>query len=366
MANQNLDENTKYGYMISPKSCSNEHMLISCTPPFTLTTRSLHIQMNRPFLHTNRLLRTTVIGQGGRGGHSVRTRCVKSDEFELEPILRPSASWPQRYTIVGLCFVSFMLCNLDRVNMSIAILPMAASFSWTSLDMGLVHSSFFVGYLSTQILGGVLAIKYGGKQVLGTAVLFWSLATCLTPWAASCGLPTLLFARMIMGIGEGMAMPSMNQILSKWIGAEERSRSLSFVYSGMFLGSILGLSLSPVMIETLGWPSVFIAFGSLGPFWWIAWQILAKSSPSDTLPLDKGQQQLSAPEEGSKASSLTEEIPWAALLSRSEVWAIIVSHFCHNYATFLLLSFMPTFFSSHYGLDLTLRLGFRVWELTKV
>ena len=254
------------------------------------------------------------------------------------------STWPQRYTIIGLCFTSFMLCNLDRVNMSIAILPMATAFQWSSSDMGLVHSSFFVGYLSTQVIGGVLATKYGGKQVLGMAVLFWSLATCLTPLAATSGLPTLLLARMIMGVGEGMAMPSMNQILSKWVGPEERSRSLSFVYSGMFVGSILGLSLSPVMIQSLGWPSVFIAFGSLGPIWWIAWQLLAKSSPDTAIQ----------PEHIKGTESSDDEIPWLKILSRSEVWAIIFCHFCHNYATFLLLSFMPTFFHSFHGLDLTL------------
>jgi hypothetical protein len=44
---------------------------------------------------------------------------------------------------VGLCFVAFMLCNMDRVNMSIAILPMAKQYAWDSQTIGLVQSSFF-------------------------------------------------------------------------------------------------------------------------------------------------------------------------------------------------------------------------------
>ena len=43
----------------------------------------------------------------------------------------------------------------------------------------------------------------------------------------------------------------------------ERSRSLAFVYSGMFLGSICGLALSPGLIAAYAWPSVFYGFGSL-------------------------------------------------------------------------------------------------------
>ena len=36
-----------------------------------------------------------------------------------------------------------------------------------------------------------------------------------------------------MGIGEGVAMPAMNQLISSWVPLRERSRSLAFVYSGM-------------------------------------------------------------------------------------------------------------------------------------
>ena len=51
--------------------------------------------------------------------------------------------WQRRFTIVSLCFVAFMLCNMDRVNMSIAILPMSKQFGWDSATIGLVQSSFF-------------------------------------------------------------------------------------------------------------------------------------------------------------------------------------------------------------------------------
>lgn len=71
------------------------------------------------------------------------------------------------------------------------------------------------GYLLTQVLGGVWADRFGGKRVLGFGVVWWSLATALTPFAAMAGLPALLFARACMGVGEGVAMPAMNNMLSR-------------------------------------------------------------------------------------------------------------------------------------------------------
>ena len=71
---------------------------------------------------------------------------------------------------------------------------------------------------------------------------------------------------------QGVAMPAMNNILSKWIPVSERSRSLALVYSGMYLGSVTGLALSPLLISKFFWPSVFYAFGSLGSVWFALWQ----------------------------------------------------------------------------------------------
>lgn len=63
-----------------------------------------------------------------------------------------SNTFPKRWLIVLLCFSAFLLCNMDRVNMSIAILPMSAEYSWSPATVGLIQSSFFWGYLLTQVL----------------------------------------------------------------------------------------------------------------------------------------------------------------------------------------------------------------------
>lgn len=60
-------------------------------------------------------------------------------------------SWPQRFTIIALCFLAFMLCNMDRVNMSIAVLPMQQQYGWNSQTLGIVQSSFF-WCVSTSLL----------------------------------------------------------------------------------------------------------------------------------------------------------------------------------------------------------------------
>lgn len=259
--------------------------------------------------------------------------------------------FPKRWLIVLLCFFSFLLCNMDRVNMSIAILPMAAEFNWNPATMGLIQSSFFWGYLLTQIVGGIWADKIGGKLVLGFGVVWWSMATILTPIAAKIGLPFLLVMRAFMGIGEGVAMPAMNNILSKWIPVSERSRSLALVYSGMYLGSVTGLAFSPMLIHKFGWPSVFYAFGSLGSVWFALWQSKAYSSPKEDPALSAEEKKLILG--GSVSKEPVTSIPWRLILSKAPVWALIISHFCHNWGTFILLTWMPTYYNQVLKFNLT-------------
>ncbi|WIA14652.1 hypothetical protein OEZ85_003155 [Tetradesmus obliquus] len=261
------------------------------------------------------------------------------------------SGWRRRWTMVLLCFVAFMLCNMDRVNMSIAVLPMAAQYGWSTQTVGLVQSSFFWGYLLTQVLGGIWADRFGGKLVLGLGVVWWSMATAFTPIAAQMGLPALLAARALMGIGEGVAMPAMNNLLSRWVPVAERSRSLSLVYSGMFIGSIAGLALSPGLIGALGWPSVFYGFGSLGVLWYGLWSSKAASTPSED-PLCSNAEKAYILANTSVSGKSTRSIPWGKLLSRKEVWAIIVCHFCHNWGTFILLTWMPTYYNQVLGCDI--------------
>ena len=84
---------------------------------------------------------------------------------------------PIRFKIVTLSVLAVFICYIDRVNISITIIPMAKEFGWDYERIGLVSASFFVGYIVTQVLGGYLSDKFGAKQVLGYGLIIWSIFT---------------------------------------------------------------------------------------------------------------------------------------------------------------------------------------------
>lgn len=68
--------------------------------------------------------------------------------------------------------------------MSVAIIPMAHEFGWSPTTSGLIQSSFFWGYMLTQIPGGYITSLFGGRRVLPAGVGLWSAATAVVPFAA--------------------------------------------------------------------------------------------------------------------------------------------------------------------------------------
>ena len=134
-------------------------------------------------------LRDAVTTRAGGGA----TEINPNDPPEEEVFDMTAGGQKKRWAMVFSLFVAFVLCNLDKVNMSVAIVPMAESFGWTATQKGLVSSAFFWGYSFTQIPGGWLASKYGGKAVLFYGVMLWSLGTLIAPWCAALGMPCLLY-----------------------------------------------------------------------------------------------------------------------------------------------------------------------------
>lgn len=63
-------------------------------------------------------------------------------------------------------------------------------------------SSFFYGYVSTQLIGGLLGSKLGGVKLIGYGVLNTAILTILTPLAARYSVYLVIVLRVIEGVFE--------------------------------------------------------------------------------------------------------------------------------------------------------------------
>jgi len=248
---------------------------------------------------------------------------------------------PYRFKVIFLSFIAVFICYIDRVNISVAIIPMQEQFGWSELEVGIVLGTFYVGYMISMTLGGYLADKYGGKKVLGYALIIWSLFTIVTPFFAYSGLWWLIFIRILLGLGEGVTFPAWHSIYARWIPFNERTRAVGFTNSGIAAGTVFGYVVAAVIITNYSWEWVFYTFGVMGIFWYFFWQRTVTSYPEDNKNLSNNELQLIKAE--APSNSTPPSIPLLKLIKNWPFLAIAVATFCNNWALFTFISYLPKF-----------------------
>ena len=120
---------------------------------------------------------------------------------------------------------------------------------------GLLGDAFFVTYMITAPILGLLADRFSRWIIIGSAVLLWSLASGCSGLAATF---TILFAtRVCVGIGEGGYGPAAPTILSDLFPIETRGRIMAIFCAAIPVGSALGYVIGGLIGAHLGWRWAF-------------------------------------------------------------------------------------------------------------
>ena len=244
------------------------------------------------------------------------------------------------------------ICMIDRIAISIAIIPMAEENGWSSTVQGAVMSAFFLGYVTLQIPAGYLSDRFGGKWVLGLGVLFWSLFTLLTPAAALTSMTVLLGCRFLMGVAEAVTWPSIYSLYASWIHPDRRASAVGLMNSGIAGGSVIALICTPWLINVWSWQGAFYLYGVLGILWFAVWAVRARSRPisrPDWASItDEPTTALPVSNAGAESPAYPSLTVRGMLRSRA-VWAIAVAHMSINWSLYLVLSWFPTFVNQELG-----------------
>ena len=251
---------------------------------------------------------------------------------------------PYRFKVVFLSFLAVFICYIDRVNISVAIIPMQEQFGWSESQVGIILGSFYFGYMITMTVGGYLADKYGGKKVLGYALLIWSLFTIITPLFAYQGLWWLILVRILMGLGEGVTFPSWHSIYARWIPFKERTRAVGFTNSGIAAGTLFGFAVAALIIANYSWEWVFYSFGLIGVFWYFFWNKIVTSYPEDNKYISKDELIIIKSEAPSKETA--PKIPLSRLIRNTPFMAIAIATFCNNWSLYTFLSYLPKYINA--------------------
>ncbi|XP_055387267.1 sialin [Condylostylus longicornis] len=216
-------------------------------------------------------------------------------------------------------------------------------FNWDTYQQNFVLGSFFWGYILTELPGGRLAELIGGRRVFGHSMLWASLLTLITPFAAYTHYVFLIVVRVVLGFMLGASWPAIHPMAAVWIKPMDRSKFMSNMMASS-LGAAITMPICGVLISSFGWASVFYATGGVGLLWSILWFIFIFDTPA-THPRITPEERNEIEEAIGSSTSKTRPsyVPWKQMLTSAAVWAIILTHGLSVFGFFTLINQLPTY-----------------------
>ena len=161
--------------------------------------------------------------------------------------------------VLAWCALIIIFDGYDLAVVGIALPSIMKDMGVDAASAGFMVSAALFGMMFGNIFFGTLADKIGRRHVIVICLALFSLFTAAAGFARD---PiTFSISRFIAGVGIGGVMPIVVAQMTEYSPLRIRSTLVTLMYSGYSIGGMLAALLGKGLIETYGWPSVFVAAG---------------------------------------------------------------------------------------------------------
>lgn len=267
------------------------------------------------------------------------------------------------WVTVFLLFVVYGINYLDRVALSIVAPMVRRDLGIDAAQMGVVFSTFFVGYALFNFIGGLASDRLGPKRVYVIAVGLWSIFCGMT--AITIGFVSLLIVRLLFGMAEGPLCSAANKMVNNWLPRESAATAMGLLSAGSPLGGALAGPIVGVLAAQLGWRPAFWIVCAIGLAWVLVWIATTSDRPApqaSAMPAGgSGAAAAAAPRacasggrtaDAAHASETADVPPLRDYLKQPRILATGVAFFGYNYVLFFFLSWFPSYLVQAHHLNI--------------
>jgi MFS transporter, ACS family, hexuronate transporter len=257
-----------------------------------------------------------------------------------------------RYVVAGLLFAAGAINYMDRAALGIVAPIVSKTLELSPSQLGIVFSSFFVGYSIFSFLGGYLSDKWGTLRVFTWAMGIWSIFCGLT--AAATGFMWLLLCRLLFGVGEGPMSSNTNRTISNWFPRNETATMIGFTFSGQTLGNAIAGPVVGLIAVGFGWRTSFVVIAILGFVWLVCWRLLVTEKPAEHPRVSAAETKLIDDSRAvAEARNIEDDgMTLGAYLRRPSTLALGAGLFAVNYTQYVFISWLPSYLTNVMHLDL--------------
>ncbi|WP_330233710.1 MFS transporter [Nocardia sp. NBC_00508] len=163
---------------------------------------------------------------------------------------------PKRWWILIVLCLSTLVLVIDNFVLAVAVPPLAEDLDATAQDIQWILDSYILVFAGLLLTAGSLADRFGRRRVMIVGLALFGLASLGATMATS---PIeLIVARVVMGVGGALVLPSTLSILITVFDDAERRKAMSFWSAASVLGLVGGPVLGGVLIAHFWWGAAFL------------------------------------------------------------------------------------------------------------
>ncbi len=154
------------------------------------------------------------------------------------------------------CILASSLAFVDGSVTNVALLAIGKTLGGGAADLQWVINAYLLPLSALLLLGGAAGDRYGRVRLLVGGTLLFAAASAACALAP--GLPLLLAARAVQGIGAAILMPNSLAILGASFAGEARGRAIGIWASAGAGLAAIGPVLGGGLIDMVGWRAIFL------------------------------------------------------------------------------------------------------------
>jgi len=260
------------------------------------------------------------------------------------------------------CFLLFLATTINYMDRSVFsfIEPMlhnVAFMGWNFAadrfhqplfdnNYGNVIICFQIAYGVGFLISGRVIDKLGTKTGYAIAILIWALSSMSHSLVTS--VAGFCVARIFLGLGESGNFPAAIKATTEWFPTEERGKAVGLFNSGTNVSFFIAPLLIGFATAHYGWRASFLATGSLGLLWLVAWMLF----PYNRLRRGSTQTQANLLADFASQTKYGGNVPLGVLLQRPGTYAFAIGKGLTDGVWWFYLFYLPEFLNRNYGLDL--------------
>ncbi len=233
---------------------------------------------------------------------------------------------------------------VNRFNYSPMIPLLKADLGISNTQAGWLMALFFISYTIFQLPAGFLGDRFGPRKTLTWGAVISIAGNLIFSQATSFGILSL--GQLVNGLGQSMGWTSSLKLIVSWFPRSRRATAIGLFATCVTGGSSVGIRLSGLLGDHLGWRSSFIIPPVLMAMVALLFWMMIKDNPREKgLPDFDDEIYLERQIENDPRSRLS------LVLTNRILWSVALVYFCFVYVQFGCLVWIPSFLKEGYAMS---------------